>query len=429
MTSQENKVYTKIMWRIMPLMIIGYLLTYFDRINISFAKTQMQAEIGLNDATYGLAASMFFIGYVLFEVPSAFGVKRWGAVKWLSRTMITLGIVTAAMMYAHDKYTLYFLRFLIGAMEAGFGPAIFFYLYCWFPKRYLARANGFWLLSVPLAGAIGAPLAGLILQYCNGWFGLAGWHWLFIFSGLPCIILGVIFLMKLENHPKDAKWLTPEEKDMVVANLDQDKQAARGTTFSDIWKVLFTKDVLLFSLIYFSIKSAAYGLNFWMPQIIEKSGVKEVVMVGFLTSLPYIVACIGMVIMTTMSDRSRKRKSYLLVCLLATMIGYCIVCLLQNNTWVMMIGMIIATAGSFIAIPIFWTLPQSKFEGMAVASGTGAINSLGQLSGMVIPAVIGFITQETGSSQVGMLSVLPLLLVSCVFIFTTIHDPKPVTAS
>lgn len=421
---QESKVYRKVMWRIMPLTIIAYLVTYFDRINISFAKTQMQAEIGLNDATYGLAASMFFIGYVLFEVPSAWGLQKYGAIKWLSRTLITLGIATAAMMFAYDKYTLYFMRFLIGAMEAGFGPAIFFYLYCWFPKRYLARVNGLWFLSIPLAGAIGAPIAGLILKNFNGVMGLAAWHWLFIMSGIPCIILGIIFFIKLFDKPSQATWLSEEEKSIVQSNLDNDTAKIKNTNASHIWKVLFTKDVLLFSIIYFSVKSSAYGLNFWMPQIIEKSGVKDVVTVGFLTSLPYIVACIGMLVITNISDRTAKRKSYLLGCLIATIIGYCIVCLIQSNTIIMMIGMIIATAGSFIAIPIFWTIPQSNFNGIAVASGTAAINSLGQLSGMITPALIGVITQMTGSNQIGMLIVVPLLVISCLFTLLNVKEPE-----
>ena len=188
----ELLLYRRVAWRIMPLAIICFLFSYFDRINISFAKTQMQAELGLSDAAYGLAASMFFIGYVLFEVPSSWGLKKYGAPAWICRIMVSWGLATAALVFAYTQYTLYFLRFLIGVMEAGFGPAILFYLACWFPKKYLARVNGLWFLAVPLAGAVGGPAAGVLLGTMDGVLGLAGWHWLFLMSGLPCVVLGLL---------------------------------------------------------------------------------------------------------------------------------------------------------------------------------------------------------------------------------------------
>jgi len=419
----EEKVYKKIIWRIMPLAIFAYILTYFDRINISFAKTQMQNEIGLTDAAYGIAASMFFIGYVLFEVPSAIGLKKYGAVRWISRILISLGVVTSCLVFAYDQYTLYILRFLIGVMEAGFGPAVLFYLACWFPKKYLARINGLWFIAVPLSGAIGSPIAGLILNSLNGTLGMLGWHWLFIITGIPCIILGLVFLFVLSDKAEQAKWLNEEEKKLVIKNLELDKATRKNTSVSSWWRVLFTREVAIFSFIYFAIKSAAYGLNFWMPQIVEKSGIKDAFYIGLLTSLPYIVACIGMLVVTRMSDRTGNRKSYLLLCMLSAAIGYTMLCTLENNIYLMLFSLIVATSGSFIVIPIFWTLPQSKFEGIAVASGTAAINSLGQLSGMVAPIIIGFIAEHTGSHQLGLLSILPLLIISCIFITKTIKNP------
>lgn len=211
-TINELLLYRRVAWRIMPLAIICFLFSYFDRINISFAKTQMQHELGLTDAAYGLAASMFFIGYVLFEVPSSLGLKRYGAPAWICRIMVSWGLATAAMMFAYTQYTLYFLRFLIGVMEAGFGPAILFYLACWFPKKHLAKMNGLWFLSVPLAGALGGPAAGILLGTMDGVLGLAGWHWLFLMSGLPCVVLGVLVLWKLDRDIESAKWLTRGRK-------------------------------------------------------------------------------------------------------------------------------------------------------------------------------------------------------------------------
>ncbi|MNP12856.1 putative tartrate transporter [compost metagenome] len=348
----------------------------------------MQAELGLNDAAYGLAASMFFIGYVLFEVPSSIGLKKYGAPNWICRIMVSWGLATAALMFAYSQWTLYFLRFLIGVMEAGFGPAILFYLACWFPKKYLARINGLWFLAVPLAGAIGAPAAGLILAKMHGVLGLAGWHWLFLLSGLPCVLLGLIVLWKLDKDIASAKWLSSNEKKILQQNLDKDR-ANQIPAHASLWRVLLTREVALFAAIYFAIKLASYGINFWMPHLIEQSGVRNPTFVGLLTSLPYVIACIGMILVTRRSDRTGDRKSYLLLCMIASALGYLLACLFFDNSLVLMLALILATAGSFIAIPVFWTIPQTTFSGIAIASGTAAINSMGQLSGMVAPYMVG----------------------------------------
>ncbi|ONN71054.1 MFS transporter [Pseudomonas oryzihabitans] len=418
----ELLLYRRVAWRIMPLAIICFLFSYFDRINISFAKTQMQAELGLSDAAYGLAASMFFIGYVLFEVPSSWGLKKYGAPAWICRIMISWGLATAALVFAYTQYTLYFLRFLIGVMEAGFGPAILFYLACWFPKRYLARMNGLWFLAVPLAGALGGPGAGFILGRMDGVLGLAGWHWLFLMSGLPCVLLGLAVLWKLDKDIASAKWLSSEEKAYLHESLEQDRKRddpKRGS----IWKVLLTWEVALFALVYFVIKSASYGLNFWMPNLIQKSGVSDLFTVGLLSSSPYIIACIGMVIVTRLSDRSGERKSYLVWCMVASAIGYLLASLVGDSPIALMLGLVLATAGTFIAIPVFWTIPQSAFSGLGIATGAAAINSLGQLSGIISPAMVGFINDLSGTTYMGMLSIAPLIVLCTVLIILFVKNP------
>lgn len=423
-TINELLLYRRVAWRIMPLAIICFLFSYFDRINISFAKTQMQHELGLTDAAYGLAASMFFIGYVLFEVPSSLGLKRYGAPAWICRIMVSWGLATAAMMFAYTQYTLYFLRFLIGVMEAGFGPAILFYLAFWFPKKHLAKMNGLWFLSVPLAGALGGPAAGILLGTMDGVLGLAGWHWLFLMSGLPCVVLGVLVLWKLDRDIESAKWLTKAEKDLLAKNLEHDR-VNRKPVHASLWRVLLTKEVAIMALIYFVIKTASYGLNFWMPSLIKSSGVHSVFWVGMLSSLPYIIACIGMIWLTRLSDRTGERKKYLVVCLLAAAVGYLLACLFSSSPWAMMSALILATSGTFIAIPLFWTIPQSTFSGLAVASGTAAINSIGQLSGMVAPVMVGKINDVSGTSYMGMLSIVPVILVGCFVLMRYVKNPKP----
>mgnify|MGYP003525040159 FL=1 len=422
-TINELLLYRRVAWRIMPLAIICFLFSYFDRINISFAKVQMQQELGLSDAAYGLAASMFFIGYVLFEVPSSLGLKRYGAPAWICRIMISWGLATAALMFAYTQYTLYFLRFLIGVMEAGFGPAILFYLACWFPKKHLAKMNGLWFLSVPLAGALGGPAAGILLGTMDGVLGLAGWHWLFLMSGLPCVLLGLLVLWKLDRDIESAKWLSRGEKDLLAANLEHDRARAKPVHAS-LWRVLLTREVAIMALIYFVIKMASYGLNFWMPHLIKSSGVQSVFWVGMLSSLPYIVACIGMIWLTRLSDRTGERKKYLVMCLLLAAVGYVLACLFSDSSWAMMAALVLATAGTFIAIPIFWTIPQSTFSVLAIASGTAAINSIGQLSGMVAPVMVGKINDVSGTSYMGMLAIAPMILLACIVVVCFVRNPK-----
>lgn len=414
----ELLLYRRVAWRIMPLAIICFLFSYFDRINISFAKTQMQQELGLSDAAYGLAASMFFVGYVLFEVPSSLGLKRYGAPAWICRIM-----ATAALVFAYTQYTLYFLRFLIGVMEAGFGPAILFYLACWFPRKHLAKMNGLWFLAVPLAGAVGGPAAGFLLGTMDGVLGLAGWHWLFLMSGLPCVLLGLLVLWKLDRDIEAAKWLSREEKDLLAENLAQDKRTAKPILGS-IWRVLLTREVAIMAFIYYVVKTASYGLNFWMPHLIKSSGVQDMLWVGVLSALPYAVACIGMVLLTRHSDRTGERKRYLVYCLLAAAAGYLLACLFSDSPFAMMTALVLATAGTFIAIPIFWTIPQSTFSGLAIATGTAAINSVGQLSGIVAPVMVGKINDLTDSTYMGMLSIAPLILVACLVVMRCVRNPK-----
>jgi len=419
----ELRLYRRVAWRIMPLAIICFLFSYFDRINISFAKAQMQQELGLSDAAYGLAASMFFVGYVLFEVPSSLGLKRYGAPAWICRIMVSWGLATAALVFAYTQYTLYFLRFLIGVMEAGFGPAILFYLACWFPRKHLAKMNGLWFLAVPLAGAVGGPAAGFLLGAMDGVLGLAGWHWLFLMSGLPCVLLGLLVLRKLDRDIEAAKWLSREEKDLLLENLAQDKRREQPILGS-IWRVLLTREVAIMAFIYYVVKTASYGLNFWMPHLIKSSGVQDMLWVGVLSALPYAVACLGMVWLTRRSDRTGERKRYLVYCLLAAALGYLLACLYSDSSVAMMAALVLATAGTFIAIPIFWTIPQSTFSGLAIATGTAAINSVGQLSGIVAPVMVGKINDLTGSSYMGMLSIFPLILLACLVVMRYVRNPR-----
>lgn len=415
----ELKLYRRVAWRILPLTVVCYFFSYFDRINISFAKAQMQADLGLSDAAYGIAASIFFVGYVLFEVPSTIGLRKYGAPSWICRIMISWGLATAALMFASSEYVLYFLRFLIGVMEAGFGPAILFYLACWFPRRKMASINGLFFLSGPISGALGAPVAGFILSHMNGVMGLAGWHWLFLMSGLPCVLLGLVTVWKLDRDISSARWLAAEEKAYLIEQLGDAKAVAKPAHGS-ILKVLMSWEVLALGLIYFVVKVSAYGINFWMPDLIRRSGVEDLTTIGLLTGIPYAFAFVGMLIVTRYSDRKGNRRTPLWVSLTVASVGYFLACTYPEYPVLFMSALILATAGSFVAIPVFWAIPQTKFNGLAIAAAIAAINSLGQLSGIVAPSAIGFINELSDNKYLGMLSIAPVCLVGALIVLKVV---------
>ncbi|MCP1632907.1 MFS transporter [Kerstersia gyiorum] len=394
------------MWRILPLSIICVFFSHLDRINISFAKNQMQAELGLSDAAYGIAAGVFFVGYVLFEVPSSIGLRKYGAPNWVCRIMVSWGLATSALMFANSEYLLYVLRFLIGVMEAGFAPALLFYLAAWFPRRHLAKVNGLFFLSLPLAGALGGPVSGLILEFMDGTLGLQGWHWLFLITGLPCCLVGLTVLKYFDKDIDQAKWLSAAEKHLLKHNLEQDNKD-RKPGYSSIWKVLFTREVVILATIYFTVKMASYGLNFWMPNLIAKSGIESDLIVGILTMLPYAAACIAMVLITRRTDATGNQRGALIACVLMSSIGYLIAISFFNSVPLMLAGLILATIGSFVAVPLFCTIPQTVFSGLGLATGFAAINSVAQLSGLVSPVLVGWINDITRTSHMGMLIAAP----------------------
>jgi nitrate/nitrite transporter NarK len=267
-------------------------------------------------------------------------------------------------------------------------------------------------------------VSGLILEYMNGFLGLAGWHWLFVLSGLPCSALGIVVLFKLDRDIQSAKWLSEDEKEVLQRNLDNDKKES-NPIHTTLLKVLLTREVAILSVIYFMIKLTGYGLNFWMPHLISSAGVKNQLWVGMLTALPYLVAAIGMVWVTRLSDKSGERKKYLWRCMLVGGIGY-FAALYFNGSYILLTSfLVLATAGVFIAIPIFWTIPQKAFSGLAIAGGIAAINTVGQLSGMVAPLLVGYLNDVTGNTYMGMLALAPFCLICVGVIIWGVPDDRP----
>ncbi|WP_186060638.1 MFS transporter [Burkholderia gladioli] len=408
-------VIRKVAWRLMPLIMICYLFAFFDRINISFAKFQLQGDLGLSDTAYGLGASLFVIGYVLFEVPSNMLLYRVGARRWIARIMISWGIATAAMVFAHTEWQFYGLRFVIGAMEAGFAPGVLYYLTLWFPPSHRGRITSLLFLASAFSGLVGAPAAGLVLGHLNGALGMPGWHWLFLLGGVPCVLLGVLVMVQLKDRIEDASWLSGNEKAWLAGQIAQQSRHPQGG--HSLLGALRTPGFLMLGLVYFLIQIASYGLNFWAPHLIRTAGTQNPTLIGLLTSVPYIAGAIAMVTVGRLSDASGERRKYVVALLLMASVGFFAAGYFDRQTTLLLVALAVIGAGVVASIPAFWALPPKLVTGAGAAGGIAVINTLGQLGGIVSPVMVGRVRDLTGSTTpalyvIALLSLLCALLVA-----------------
>ncbi|AEA63565.1 MFS transporter [Burkholderia gladioli] len=403
-------VIRKVAWRLMPLIMICYLFAFFDRINISFAKFQLQGDLGLSDTAYGLGASLFVIGYVLFEVPSNMLLYRVGARRWIARIMISWGIATAAMVFVHTEWQFYGLRFVIGAMEAGFAPGVLYYLTLWFPPSHRGRITSLLFLASAFSGLVGAPAAGLVLGHLNGALGMPGWHWLFLLGGVPCVLLGVLVMVRLKDRIEDASWLSGNEKAWLAGQIAQQSRHPQGG--HSLLGALRTPGFLMLGLVYFLIQIASYGLNFWAPHLIRTAGTQNPTLIGLLTSVPYIAGAIAMVTVGRLSDASGERRKYVVALLLMASVGFFAAGYFDRQTTLLLVALAVIGAGVVASIPAFWALPPKLVTGAGAAGGIAVINTLGQLGGIVSPVMVGRVRDLTGSTTPA-LYVIALLSLVC----------------
>ncbi len=405
----------KVTWRLMPVIMTCYLFAFFDRINISFAKFQLQSQLGMSDTAYGLGASLFVIGYVLFEVPSNLFLYKVGARRWIARIMISWGIATALMMFVTTEWQFYALRFTIGAMEAGFAPGVLYYLTLWFPASHRGRNTSLLFLASAFSGLLGAPISGLVLGHLDGVFGMPGWHWLFVLGGVPCIGLGLLVLRFLDDRIDDATWLSDAEKARLAKHVTPPQQ--HGTRAHSLGGALRTPGFLTLGLVYFLIQVASYGLNFWAPHLIRSAGTHNPAMIGLLTAVPYVCGAICMVVVGRMSDASGERRKYVCALLVLAACGFFAAGLFDTQTTWLIVALGVMGAGVVASIPAFWALPPKLLTGAGAAGGIALINTLGQLGGIVSPIMVGRIHDLTGSTTpalyvIGGMTILCALIVT-----------------
>jgi len=407
--------------RLIPFLLLLYILNFLDRVNVGFAALEMNRDLGFGPEVYGFGAGVFFLGYCLFEVPSNLVLYRTGARIWIARIMVTWGLAASAMMLVHSASSFYALRFLLGVAEAGFFPGIIFYLTYWYPAPERARAYAWFLAAIPVCGVIGGPVSGALLGL-DGRLGLRGWQWLFLLEGIPSVLVGFGVLWLLPDRPRRARWLRPEERAWLEEQLDAERgrtQAAqagaaaashRASSHAESLRQALTDPVVWWlGLSYFLLIIPLYGFALWLPQLIKASGDFTNFEVGVITAIPYAVAAVGMVLIGRRSDRSGERYLYLALPALAGAVGFLAV--IRAGSPVLLVAALSLTAFGVVGwLGPFWALPTAFLREQGAAGGIALINSMGAIGGFVGPYLLGRAKQSSGEFTPGLLLLAGSLL-------------------
>ncbi|MEO6079572.1 MAG: MFS transporter [Steroidobacteraceae bacterium] len=440
----EKAIYDKIVWRLIPLLFTCYIVAFVDRVNVGFAKLQMAPDLQFSDAVYGFGAGIFFIGYFIFEVPSNVILARVGARVWIARIMITWGITSSAFMFTNDvhwgvvattfnctdaEFTFYVLRFLLGVAEAGFFPGIILYITYWLPGPRRAKAVALFMTAIAIANVVGSPVSGAVMQYMDGYNGWRGWQWLFLLEGIPSVLIGLLVFVLLPHGPKDAKWLSPAERELVAQRLAEDDaskpETGRRHSFMDAFR---DGRVWALSLVYFCGAICLYAVTFWMPTIIQELRIaqNDFLEVGLISMIPWGLAAVAMVLWGAHSDRTGERRWHAAGGLIVSLVGLIGLALVGKNVVPAVIALSLVTVGTLSWVVTFWSLPTRFLSGTAAAAGIAWINSVGNLGGQFGPDLIGRVRMATGgSSAAAFYTLAALALVGVVIILWLPKNKTP----
>ncbi|MCA6221624.1 4-hydroxyphenylacetate permease [Photorhabdus antumapuensis] len=425
LTAQQQSVINKLFRRLIIFLFVLFVFSFLDRINIGFAGLTMGKDLGLNATMFGLAATLFYATYVIFGIPSNIMLSIVGARRWIAAIMVLWGIASTATMFATGPTSLYILRMLVGIAEAGFVPGILLYLTYWFPAYYRARANALFMVAMPVTMAFGSLASGYILEM-DGLMNLHGWQWLFLLEGFPSVLLGIVVWFYLDDSPKRAKWLTDEDKKCLQEMMDNDQpalvQPAGSPTYQamqkrSIWHEIFAPIMLMYTLAYFCLTNTLSAINIWTPQIVQSFNQgSSNIMIGILTAIPQFCTIIGMVYWSRRSDRLQERKMHTALPYLFAAVGW-VLTSLTNHSVIQLIGIIMASTGSFTAMAIFWTTPDQAISLRARAIGIAVISATGNIGSALSPLLIGWLKDQTGSFNTGLYFVAGLLVVGAAIIW------------
>jgi len=408
----EQTTIKKVTWRLIPFLLLLYIVAWLDRVNVGFAALQMNQDLGFSSTVYGFGAGVFFAGYALFEIPSNLVLARVGARRWIARIMFTWGLISISMIFIHNSTTFYILRFLLGVAEAGFLPGIIYYLGNWYPAAQRARAVGWFMAAIPLSIVIGGPVAGLLLEL-NGLLGLTGWQWLFLLEGIPAVLLSFVTLVYLTDHPEQAKWLDREQKEWLSNIIRSEQTLAREQHQVGLTQALLHPTVWQLALIMFTCQTGSYGLSLWIPQILkELSGLSDF-LTGMITAIPYLAAAIGMVLIGAHSDRTGERFLHIAIPSMIAVIGFSLSAVLTSPI-PGLIALTVAAVGDLGSRGPFWALPGRFLSGSAAAGGIALINTVGSVGGFVGPYAVGLVRDMTGGYTGGLLFLAALLFIGAI---------------
>jgi sugar phosphate permease len=399
----ERATMRRVAWRILPFLIVCYLIAIIDRGNIGMASLQMNDDLGLSARVFGFASSLFFFAYFLVEVPSNLAMQKFGARIWIARIMVTWGLISAGTAFVVGPYSLYVMRFLLGAAEAGFFPGVLLYLTYWLPSAYRARMVALFMVAIPAANFIGSPLSGLLLGL-DGWLGMRGWHWLFILEGIPAVLLGIACLFVLTDRPEHAKWLSDEQRNWLTGRLAE--EAARKTAIGHIslWKLLRHKDIWVLALIYSGASAAGSTMSVWAPQLLKTFDLSAQ-QIGLVNAIPYGIASLLMILWGRSSDRTGERRWHTAMTLLLIAAGLLMTLFTDSLTaTVVMLTMVLV--GAYSMKGPFWALVSGWLSSSTAAAGLAAVGAVANLvGGGIMVNAYGAIHEATGSYS---LALMPL---------------------
>jgi D-galactonate transporter len=390
----------RISLRVIPYVFILYIIAFLDRVNVGYAALQMADDLGFSAEVFGFGAGIFFFGYVILEIPGSVLVERWSARKWIARIMISWGVLAIMTAFVRTSTQFYWVRFLLGAAEAGFFPGIIVYLSHWFRYEDRAKAVALFMAAIPVSNLLGSPISGLLLGV--HWLNQPGWRWLFIVEGIPAVILGFITIYYLTDWPRDATWLPDDEKQWIMRELELEKRQRKAVRHISMWQALRHRDVLLLVGAYFFATVGFYGLNIWMPTLLKQSSNWSDLKVTVVAMIPHLAGLISMLLVGASSDRTGERRWHAASAMVLGGIGYVLVIMAGGNPLLVVAAFCVVAAGVDGYFPGFWPLPTAFLTESAAAASIGLINSFGNLGGFVGPYILGYVRTTMNSFNIGL---------------------------
>jgi MFS transporter, ACS family, tartrate transporter len=420
-------IMSKITWRIVPFLMVCYFIAFIDRVNAGFAALQMNHDIGLTHAAFGLGGGLFYITYVLFEIPSNLAMKKVGPRLWIARIMMSWGLVAAGMAFVTGPNSFYAVRLLLGAAEAGFFPGVILYLTYWFPRAYRARIIAIFMVAIPVSSFLGSPISAALLQV-DGVLGLRGWQWMFILEAVPAVLLGLATIFVLPDRPSSARFLTPQERELVARELATEAENDTTTPrHASLWAIMSDKYVLAASFIYAGASGASQCLSLWQPQIIKSFGLTNM-QTGLLNSIPFGIASVLMIIWGRTSDRTGERIWHTAIPL-ALLAASLTASLATNSLTPTILVLCVAVTATYIVKGPFWALSTEWLSVGSAAVGIAQINAIGNIGGFIGTWLLGVIKDATGSYPLGLLPLAAISAVGCILVLTIGRGPIRVGAN